>query len=86
MEEVIAQGRKIGIYVCLLTTHPAELGGKILSQTGCQIIGKTTNKEDIECLENMGGTANTLPGLALGEWIVNGISANRPMKVQVKNN
>ena len=86
LEEVIAQGRKIGIYVCLLTTQPAELGGKIISQAGCQIMGKTTNKEDIECLENMGGAANTLPGLGLGEWIINGISTNRPMKIQVKGN
>ena len=86
LDEVITQGRKIGIYVCLLTTNPAELGGKILSQTGCQIMGKTTNKEDIECLENMGGTANTLPGLGLGEWIINGINANKPMKMQVKSN
>ena len=86
LEEVVSQGRKIGIYVCLLTTNPAELGGKILSQTGCQIIGKTTNKEDIEYLENMIGTASSLPGLGLGEWMINGISANRPMKIQVKSN
>jgi DNA helicase HerA-like ATPase len=83
LDQVVAEGRKIGIFVCLLTTHPAELGGKILSQMGNQIIGKTTGKEDIECLINMAGTANSLPGLALGEWIVNGIGANRPMKVHV---
>jgi hypothetical protein len=52
---------------------------------GNQIIGKTTDKEDMEYLANMAGTANgSLPSLTLGEWIINGITANRPMKVHVK--
>jgi DNA helicase HerA-like ATPase len=84
LDRVVAEGRKIGMFVCLLTTHPTELGGKILSQMGNQIIGKTTDKEDIEYLANMAGTANSLSNLALGEWIVNGINANRAMKVHVK--
>jgi DNA helicase HerA-like ATPase len=85
LDQVVSEGRKIGVFACLLTTHPAELGGKILSQMGNQIIGKTTDKEDIEYLANMAGTANgSLPSLALGEWIINGISANRHMKVHVR--
>jgi DNA helicase HerA-like ATPase len=80
---VVGEGRKIGMFACLLTTHPSELGGKILSQMGNQIIGKTTDKEDIEYLVNMAGTSNALPSLAIGEWIVNGIEANRPMKMHV---
>ncbi len=84
LNQLVAEGRKTGISVCLLTVNPAELGGKILSQTGYQIIGKTTNKEDIEYLTNMAGPANTLPTLAPGEWIINGINASRPMKIQVK--
>jgi len=85
LDQVVAEGRKIGMFVCLLTTHPIELGGKILSQMGNQIIGKTTDKEDMEYLANMAGAANDyLPSLTLGEWIINGITANRPMKVHVK--
>jgi DNA helicase HerA-like ATPase len=81
LSRVVTEGRKIGIFVCLLTTNPAELGGKILSQMGYQIIGKTTNKEDIEYLSNMVGAANVLPDLAVGEWIINGISNNRAIKL-----
>jgi DNA helicase HerA-like ATPase len=81
LNQVITEGRKIGIFVCLLTTNPAELGGKILSQMGYQIMGKTTNKEDIEYLSNMAGATNVLPDLAVGEWIINGISNNRPTKL-----
>jgi DNA helicase HerA-like ATPase len=83
LDQVISEGRKTGIFTCLLTTHPAQLGGSILSQIGTQIIGKTTNKEDIQYLENMAGTTNTLPDLTLGEWIFNGIILNRPLKVHV---
>jgi DNA helicase HerA-like ATPase len=84
LDQVVAEGRKIGLIVCLLTTHPTELGGKILSQMGNQIIGKTTDKEDIAHFTNMAGSTNGLPSLALGEWIINGINSNRPMKVHVK--
>jgi DNA helicase HerA-like ATPase len=83
LNQVVAEGRKIGIFVCLLTTNPAELGGKILSQMGYEIIGKTTNKEDIECLSNMVGAMNVLPDLAVGEWIINETSNNRPTKLHV---
>ena len=84
LSQVVAEGRKIGVYTCLITTAPAELGGKILNQMGNQIMGKTTSQEDIETLANMAGTANVLPNLAFGEWIVNGINASRPMKIRVK--
>ena len=83
LEQVISEGRKTGIFTCLITTNPAKLGGSILSQIGTQIIGKTTNKEDIGYLENMAGTSITLPDLTSGEWIFNGIIANRPLKVHV---
>ena len=83
LDQVISEGRKTGIFTCLLTTNPAKLGGNLLSQIGTQIIGKTTNKEDIEYLANMVDDANILPDLTLGEWIFNGIIANRPLKVQV---
>jgi DNA helicase HerA-like ATPase len=83
LNQLVTEGRKIGIFVCLLTTNPAELGGKILSQMGYQIMGKITNKEDIDYLSNVVGSTNALPDLAVGEWIINGISNNRPMKLRL---
>ena len=83
LDQVVSEGRKTGIFTCLITTNPAKLGGSVLSQIGTQIIGKTTNKEDIGYLENMAGTSITLPDLTPGEWIFNGIIANRPLKVHV---
>jgi DNA helicase HerA-like ATPase len=83
LDQIVSEGRKIGVFTCLITTNPAKLGGNVLSQMAIQIIGKTTNKEDIESVANMVGALNTLPDLALGEWIFNGIITNRPIKVNV---
>jgi DNA helicase HerA-like ATPase len=84
LNQVMAEGRKSGISTILLTTHPSELGGKILSQTGNQIIGKTIDTQDIDFLRNIIGNGNSLPLLIANEWIINGISANRPMKIRAK--
>jgi DNA helicase HerA-like ATPase len=83
LDQVVAEGRKIGVFACLLTTHAADLGGKILSQIISQIIGKTIIKEDIEYLISISGTANALPSLGVGEWIINRLGDSRPMKVHV---
>lgn len=83
LDEAVAEGRKIGLMLCLLTTHPYELGGKILSAIGNEIVGKTTDKNDIECLANI-SAAYQLTGLTVGEWILNGIATARPVKMLVE--
>ena len=85
LDQVVAEGRKNGIAVCLISIHPVELGGRVLSQIGNQIIGKTTNKDDLESLSDMTGVdRNVLRHLAVGEWIINGINRSGPIKVQAK--
>jgi DNA helicase HerA-like ATPase len=81
LNQAIAEGRKIGVSICLLTSNPSELGSKALSQMGYQIIGKTTNKENIVYLSNNTGATNDPADLSVGEWIITGISNNRPTKV-----
>jgi len=81
LDQTVVEGRKIGISVCLLATNPSELGVKILSQMGYQIIGKTINKEDISNLSNMEGTKNRPADFMVDEWIINGISNNKPIRV-----
>jgi DNA helicase HerA-like ATPase len=83
LDEAVAMGRKIGLLLCLLTTHPFELGGKILSAMGNEIVGRTTYKNDIECLANFSATYQ-LTSLAVGEWILNGIATARPVKMRVE--
>jgi DNA helicase HerA-like ATPase len=81
LNQAVTEGRKIGISICLLTTNPSDLGSKVLSQMGYQIIGKTTNKEDTAYLSNMAGTTNAPSDLAVGDWIIYGIGNNKPTKV-----
>jgi len=48
-------------------------------------LGRTTNTGDLERLKNMAlEKAADLPKLAKGEWIVNGITMRRPLKVLIR--
>jgi DNA helicase HerA-like ATPase len=86
LDQVVTEGRKSGIGICLLSIHPVELGGRVLSQIGNQIVGKTTNKEDVEILSSMTSVdGGVLPHLGVGEWIINGVNRSRPMIVHARN-
>jgi DNA helicase HerA-like ATPase len=85
LDQIVAQGRKTGIALCLLSFHPTDLGGKILSQIGTHIMGRTVDKADIEYLSNMAyGMNGTLANLGIGEFVINGVNTQRPMKVQIR--
>lgn len=78
-------GPKSGIATILLTSRPSLLGGKVLSQTQTQIIGKTTNSEDTAFLKNVvGSNTEQLSSLMIGEWIICGLNIIRPLRVQVR--
>jgi hypothetical protein len=82
LEAIAYEGTKHGIALLLIAKHPAELGGKILSQTSTQIIGRTTDKDDIEYLKNMTlEKTPLLPKLKQGEWIINGINTREPTAI-----
>ena len=81
LNQAVTEGRKIGISICLLATNPSELEDKILSQMGYQIIGKTTNKEKIVYRPSDAVVVNGFVDLAVGEWIISGISNNKPTKI-----
>ena len=85
LERIASEGGKIGIFLCLLSKHPTELGGRILSQMGNQLLGRTTDKDDLEYLKNMvTETSGLLPQLTVGEWIINGITSRGPTRVFVR--
>jgi hypothetical protein len=82
LEEIAYEGTKHGIALLLIAKHPTELGGKILSQMSTQIIGRTTDKDDIEYLKNMTLEKTPhLPKLKQGEWIINGINTRQPTEL-----
>jgi DNA helicase HerA-like ATPase len=86
LDQVVTEGRKNGIAICLLSIHPVELGGRVLSQICNQIVGKTTNQDDVEILSSMTSVdGGVLPHLSVGEWIINGVNRSRPMRVHARN-
>ncbi len=85
LDQMVTEGRKNEIAMCLISIHPTELGGRVLAQIGNLIVGKTTDKDDVEYLTNMTNAGSgVLPNLSVGEWIINGVNRSRPMKVQAK--
>lgn len=85
LRRVAAEGKKLGVSVCLLTRNPSELDGAVLSQMGVQILGRTTGSWDLECLRNMAlENVSDLPSLAVGEFIVNGVTLRKPTKVLIR--
>ena len=85
LETMTDEGAKHGIALILIAKHPAELGGKTLSQTSTQIIGRTTDKDDIELLKNMAlEKTPCLPKLRQGEWIVTGINIREPIEITTR--
>jgi DNA helicase HerA-like ATPase len=85
LEAMSYEGTKHGISLILIAKHPAELGGKIISQTSTQIIGRTTDKDDIEYLKNMAlEKTPRLPKLKQGEWIVNSINTREPTEITTR--
>ncbi len=81
-DEAVAEGRKIGLSLCLLTTHPIDLGGKTRSSVGNEIVGKITDKNDTECFSHISGNYQ-LSELTIGEWILGGATVTRPVKIHV---
>ena len=85
IETMICEGAKHGIALILIAKHPIELGGKALSQICTQIIGRTTDKDDIEYLKNMAlEKTPRLPKLKQGEWIVNSINTREPTEITTR--
>jgi len=86
LRRVASEGRKAGISLLLLSQHPTEISGTVLSQIGTQLMGRTTGAGNLEYLRNMVGEKSVLlPQLTAEEWIVNGTGMMRATKVFVRD-
>jgi DNA helicase HerA-like ATPase len=85
LENITSEGTKTGVTTIIISKHPTEIGGKILSQTSTQIIGRTIDKNDIEYLENSTlEKTKQLPKLKTGQWIINSITMPQPTEITVR--
>lgn len=86
-EEIIKEGRKVGMFLTLASQRPADISPTIISQLHNFFIHRLVNDRDLFLMEN---TINTLdhlsksqiPNLAKGCCIVTGTSFDLPMTVQ----
>jgi hypothetical protein len=86
LKKIASEGRKMGISMCLLTQHPAEIDGLVMSQMGTQFMGRTTTGTDLECLRNFTEeNVQSLSQLRTGEWIVNGMTLFQPTRIFVRD-
>jgi DNA helicase HerA-like ATPase len=85
LEAVAYEGTKHGVALILIAKHPIELGGKILTQTSTQIMGRTIDKDDLDYLKNLAQEkVALLPQLKQGEWIINSTSGIQPTQIRIK--
>ncbi|MBN1401592.1 MAG: ATP-binding protein [Anaerolineae bacterium] len=89
LKRILAEGRKFGVSVGLISQRPGKLDGDVLSQCMTQCIMRIVNPVDqariAESVETVGrDLLNELPALSRGQVIVAGASVNTPVLVQVR--
>jgi len=89
LKQILAEGRKFGIAVGLVSQRPGKLDGDVLSQCMTQCIMRIVNPVDqsriAESVETVGRDLLTeLPALSKGQVIIAGTSVNTPVMVRVR--
>ncbi len=89
LKTILAEGRKFGVGVCLISQRPAKIDSDILSQCMTQIIMRIVNPADQEnirnSMESLGKEMiEELPGLTKGQALVAGVSINAPVLIRVR--
>ena len=89
LKQILAEGRKFGVAVGLISQRPGKLDSDVLSQCMTQCIMRIVNPVDqmriAESIETVGrDLLDELPALSRGQAIVAGASVNTPVLVQVR--
>lgn len=89
LKQILAEGRKFGVAVGLISQRPGKLDSDVLSQCMTQCIMRIVNPVDqgrvAESVESVGrDLLDELPALTKGQVIVAGVSVNTPVLVRVR--
>ncbi len=89
VKQVLAEGRKFGIGVGLISQRPGKLDADVLSQCQTQCIMRIVNEIDQKsisaAIEGVGrDLLNNLPALSKGQVIVAGAAVNTPVICRVR--
>ena len=90
LKQVLAEGRKFGIGVGLISQRPGKLNADVLSQCQTQCIMRIVNEIDQKsvaaAIEGVGrDLLNNLPALSKGQVIVAGAPLNTPVICRVRS-
>ncbi len=90
LKQILAEGRKFGIGVGLITQRPGKLDADVLSQCLTQCIMRIVNEVDQKsvatAIEGVGGDLlSNLPALSKGQVIVAGGAVNTPVLCRVRS-
>ena len=87
-ERISKEGRKYGISLVVISQRPADLSTTVLSQCNNFIAMRLTNPDDQNVIkrlfpDNLGGFADLLPMLDIGECIIVGDACLLPSRIKV---
>lgn len=87
-EEIIKEGRKIGVFVTISSQRPADISPTVVSQLHNFFIHRLVNERDLFLIDNTISTLDSLsrsliPSLAQGCCVVTGTSFDLPMILQI---
>jgi uncharacterized protein len=87
-ERIAKEGRKYGIGLMVISQRPAEVSRTVLSQCGNFIAMRLTNREDRSVIQgllpdSLGGVAESLPILDIGEALVVGDASLLPSRIRI---
>lgn len=89
LKTILAEGRKFGVGVGLITQRPGKLDADVLSQCMTQFIMRIVNPIDQQTIaQSVEGASrdllDELPALTRGQVIVSGVAVNTPVLCQVR--
>jgi DNA helicase HerA-like ATPase len=89
LKQILAEGRKFGVGVGLISQRPGKLDPDVLSQCNTQILMRIVNPVDqarvAESVESIGrDLLDELPSLNKGQAILSGVAANLPIICQIR--
>ena len=88
IRQAIAEGRKFGLGICVITQRPARLEKSVLSQCSTQLILKVTNPNDLKSITSSiegvtSDTENEIVNLHIGSAMIAGV-VDVPLFVNVR--
>jgi DNA helicase HerA-like ATPase len=89
LKQILAEGRKFGVGVGLISQRPGKLDPDVLSQCNTQFLLRIVNPIDqarvAESVESVGrDLLSELPALNKGQAIISGVAVNTPIICQIR--